>query len=95
MRVKWFENPDNIVYVDIEQFADNFGKETGISSLREKIEEFRNNPVPEGVTLTGVKRTAVKLFIPDLVFDKHLDMGETVWLFMGEMYPAYCIYWPQ
>lgn len=95
MRVKWFENPDNIVYVDIEQFADNFGKETGISNLRGKIEEFRANPVPEGVTLTGVKRTAVKLFIPDLVFDKHLDMGETVWLFMGEMYPAYCIYWPQ
>lgn len=95
MRVKWFENPDNIVYVDIEQFADNFGKETGISNLRGKIEDFRANPKPEGVTLTGVKRTAVKLFIPDLVFDKHLDMGETVWLFMGEMYPAYCIYWPQ
>ena len=38
MRVEWFENPDNVAYVDIE-------------------------------------------------------MGETVWLYVGETYPAYSIYW--
>lgn len=36
MRVEWFENPDNVAYVNIDDFADNFGKETGISGLREK-----------------------------------------------------------
>ena len=30
MRVEWFENQDNVVYADIDEFADNFGKETGI-----------------------------------------------------------------
>ena len=34
MRREWFENPDNIVYADTNEFADNFGKETGISDLR-------------------------------------------------------------
>ena len=94
MRVEWFENPDNVAYVPIEDFADNFGKETGISGLREKIEEFRQSPTAEGVVLIGKKRSALKLFIPDLVFSKHIDMGETVWVYIGEMYPAYCLYWP-
>ena len=84
MRVEWFENQDNVVYANIDEFADNFGKETGISDLRSKIEEFR-----------GKKRSALKLFIPDMVFDKHIDMGESVWIYIGESYPAYCLYWPQ
>ena len=29
MKKAWFENPDNVVYADIDEFADNFGKETG------------------------------------------------------------------
>lgn len=93
MRVAWFENPDNVVYCDVDEFADNFGKEVGISNLRQEIENFKANPVAEGVTLKGGKRTALKLFIPDLLFDKHIDMGESVWIFIGEMYPAYCLYW--
>ena len=36
----------------------------------------------------------MKLFIPDLVFDEHLDMGETVWLYMGEMNECYALFWP-
>lgn len=94
MRVEWFENPDNVAYVKIEDFAENFGKETGISGLREKIEAFRANPKAEGEVLIGKKRSALKLFIPDMVFDKHIDMGESVWVYIGEMYPAYCLYWP-
>lgn len=34
MRLAWLKNPDNVVYADINEFADNFGKETGISGLR-------------------------------------------------------------
>ena len=95
MRVEWFENQDNVVYANIDEFADNFGKETGISDLRSKIEEFRANPVKEGLILRGKKRSALKLFIPDMVFDRHIDMGENVWIFIGETYPAYCLYWPE
>ena len=95
MRVEWFENQDNVVYANIDEFADNFGKETGISDLRSKIEEFRANPVKEGLILRGKKRSALKLFIPDMVFDKHIDMGESVWVYIGESYPAYCLYWSQ
>ena len=95
MRVEWFENQDNVVYANIDEFADNFGKETGISDLRGKFEEFRANPVKEGLILRGKKRSALKLFIPDMVFDKHIDMGESVWIYIGESYPAYCLYWPQ
>lgn len=93
MRVEWFENPDNVVYVDIDEFAENFGNELGISGLREKIEDFKMNPEKEGKIITGIKRSAVKLFIPDMMFDKHIEMGESVWLYIGETYPAYCVYW--
>lgn len=92
MRLAWFMNPDNVVYTTVEQFADNFGKETGISQLGEKIRAFKENPVKGGVVYQGIKRSSVKLFIPDMEFSKHIEMGEHVWLFIGEMYPAYCIY---
>ena len=49
----------------------------------------------DGLILRGIKRSALKLFIPDMVFDKHIDMGESVWIYIGESYPAYCLYWPQ
>lgn len=95
MRAEWFENPDNVVYADVNEFADNFGKETGISDLRGKIENFRADPAREGVILRGIKRSALKLFVPDMVFGRHIEMGETVWVYIGETYPAYCLYWPQ
>lgn len=94
LKLEWLENPDNVVYVDINEFAENFAKETGISKLREEIELFKANPIPEGRVITGTKRTALKLFIPDLMFDKHIEMGENVWIYMGDIYPAYSIYWP-
>ena len=44
MRVEWFENPDNVAYVDIDEFADHFANELGLVDLRKKIEDFRDNP---------------------------------------------------
>lgn len=92
MNVNWFKNPDHVVYADAKEFVENFEKETGISSLKERIEEFEVNPVKEGIILKGIKRTSVKLFIPDLVFDEHIEMGENVWIYMGENYECYCLY---
>ena len=91
----WFENPDNVVYADIDEFADNFGKETGIDNLREKIEAFRADPVKEGINLKGRKRTSLKLFIPNMYFDDKIEMGDTVWAYMGENYECYCLYWKE
>lgn len=98
MRFGWFQDPDNVVYADVEEFADFFGKETGIENFRAKLEAFKAEPTKEGVLLKGKKRTTVKLFIPDLYFsDKKtkLEMGDTVWVYMGEYYPCHCVYWPQ
>lgn len=94
MNITWFKNPDNIIYAPVDEFAGNFGKETGIDHLREKIEDFKNNPVAEGVTLKGIKRTSLRLIIPNMIFKEKIDMGDTVWVYMGEMYEAYCLYWP-
>ena len=57
MRFGWFRDPDNIVYSDVNEFADHFGRETGVQNFREKLEEFRDNPTKEGILLKGKKRT--------------------------------------
>lgn len=98
MRFHWFQDQDNVVYADVDEFAENFGQETGIENFRQKLEEFRSNPVKEGILLKGRKRTTLKLFIPDLYFEEEqekLDMGDTVWVYLGEYYPSYCVYWPR
>ena len=43
----------------------------------------------------GRKRTTLKLLIPNLTFSEPIDMGENVWIYMGELCPAYCLYMPQ
>ena len=98
MRFAWFKDPENVIYADVDQFADYFGKETGVVDFRRKLEEFRNNPIKEGVVLKGKKRTSLKLIIPDLLFEdkeEKLPMGDTVWVYLGEVYPCYCVYWPK
>ena len=95
MNVNWFKNPDHVVYAPVEEFAGNFGKETGIHNLREELDAFRADPTPEGKNLKGIKRTSLKLMVPNMVFDEKIDMGNSVWVYMGENYEAYCLYWPQ
>lgn len=92
LRLEWFKDPDNIVYANADEFMDNFSKETGIENLREKMEDFVKNPTKDGLTLKGKKRTSVTIFIPDVTFDEHIEMGENPWIFMGESYEGYCIY---
>lgn len=94
MNIRWFKNPDNISYVDAEKFIPNFARETGIGDLREQIEDFMKNPVAEGKIINGKKRTSLRLLIPDLMFDERLEMGENVWIYLGEHNPCYCLYWP-
>ena len=92
MNINWFKNQDNVVYADTAKFVDNFAKETGIENLGAEIEKFRANPTEDGVTLIGKKRTSVKLLVPNLTFKEEIEMGENVWLYMGENYESYCLY---
>ena len=36
----------------------------------------------------------MKLFIPNLTFPEPVEMGENVWIYMGELCPAYCLFTP-
>lgn len=47
------------------------------------------------MNISGRKRTTLKLLIPNLTFSEPIDMGENVWIYMGELCPAYCLYMPQ
>lgn len=92
MNINWFKNQDNIVFADTKEFVGNFEKETGISNLAQKIENFKNAPSAEGETIIGKKRTSIKLLIPNLTFNQTIEMGENVWVYLGENYESYCLY---
>lgn len=98
MRFEWLKNQDNITYVGVDDFVREFGKLMKIDNLREIMDDFRENPVKEGVLVKGNKRSTVKLFIPDMYFEdqeEKLDMGDSVWVYQGDLYPCYCVYWPR
>lgn len=94
MNVKWFQNPDHIVYVNAEEFLPRFAKEIGIPDLKDQVEAFRANPAADGITLKGQRRASIRLFVPNLMFDEPIEMGENVWIYLGENYECYSLYWP-
>ena len=94
LNLKWIKNEDHVVYGTDEELIPILSKDLFIPDLGKKIRQFRENPVKEGVTLKGGKRSSVLMFIPDLYFDDDIVMGGNVWLYLGEMMPAYCVYVP-
>lgn len=98
MRFEWLKNQDNITYVKVDEFAKQFGKQMKVDNLREILDDFKRNPAKEGLLVKGNKRSTFKLFIPDLYFEdqpEKLDMGDSVWVYIGDLYPCYCVYWPR
>ena len=94
LTLNWLKDEENVVYGREEEIVPALAKDLMIPDLMAQIERFRQAPVKEGVVLKGGRRSSVRLFIPNLYFDRPLDMGENVWLYLGEMSPAYCIYRP-
>ena len=94
MNIHWFKDPENISYMKEDEFVKIFSKELGISKLQEAITKLRQEPTKEGITLKGLRRSSVKLFIPNLVFDETLDLGENVWAYLGPNYPCYALFIP-
>ena len=78
MHVNWFKDPDNVVYCKEEEVLPRLSKELGIGDLAERVAAFRAAPAAEGINL----------------FPEPIEMGENVWIYMGELCPAYCLYTP-
>ena len=89
MNVAWFKNPDHVAYCKEEEILPKLSRE-----LAQRVEAFRKEPSPEGENIKGRKRTTLKLMIPNLTFSEPVDMGENVWIYMGDLCPAYCLYTP-
>jgi hypothetical protein len=94
LTLNWLKNEDNVVYGTDEQLIPMLSKELAVSDLGRRIELFRESPVKEGVTIKGARRSSALMFIPDMYFDTDMVMGANVWLYLGEMRPAFCIYVP-
>lgn len=94
LTLNFLKDEENVVYAPESEIVPQLAADLLIPNLDEAIERFRQSPVKEGLILKGGRRSSVKLFIPDLYFDRHIDMGENVWLYLGEMSPAYCIFHP-
>ena len=82
----WFRNQNNVVCCRKEEVLPKLARELAIPDLSQRV---------EGVNISGRKRTTLKLLIPNLTFSEPIDMGENVWIYMGELCPAYCLYMPQ
>lgn len=94
MNINWFKDEENVVYVKEAEVLPRLSRELGIPELEELVAQFRADPSPEGLNVKGKKRTTLKLFVPNLAFPEPIDMGENVWIYMGELCPAYCLYTP-
>ena len=84
MHINWFRDENNLIYIN---------GATQLAEL-EKTLRFPGLEEAEGFTIKGPKRTSGRLFVPDLTFGRHIEMGENIFFFMGEMQECYVIYWP-
>ena len=94
MNRSWFQNRDHVAYCSEAEIIPRLSRELGISDLGQRVAAFRAHPTPEGENIKGRRRTTLKLMIPNLVFSEPIDMGENVWIYMGDLCPAYCLYTP-
>ena len=94
LNLTWIKNPDHVSYCKENEVLPRLARELGIADLAQQVEEFRTHPTAEGVNLKGKKRTTLKLVIPNLTFPEPVEMGENVWIYMGELCPAYCLFTP-
>ena len=91
MNMKWFQDPNHIIPISMEEFVDQYQNLFGIDNLRFKIEAFRENPKKEGEVLTGSMQTSFKLFVPKLAFDERMEKDENIWVYLGPSQPCFCL----
>ena len=93
MRINWFKDENNLVYINGATQLAELERTLRFPGLEEAANELRKHPTPEGFTIKGHGRTSGRLFVPDLAFGEHIQMGENIFFFMGEMQECYVIYW--
>lgn len=93
MNINWFCNEDNLVYINAEKDLHRLEVQLRLPGLEEAAKALHDNPTVEGLTLRGERRTTARLFIPDLLFNRHIEMGENIFLYRGDMLECYVIYW--
>ena len=94
MRINWFKDENHLVYINGATQLAELEKTLHFPGLEEAANELRQHPTAEGFTIKGPRRTSGRLFVPDLTFGEHIEMGENIFFFMGEMQECYVIYWP-
>ena len=94
MHVSWFKNEEHLVYIYGETVLPALVKALKFPGLTAAAAQLRDHPTAEGLSVKGPKRTSARLFVPDLVFDEHIEMGENIIFYMGELSECYVIYWP-
>ena len=94
LTLAWLGNPEHVSYCKEADMVPQLSKMLGIPDLEKQISLFKKQPVPEGIVLHGAKRSSARLFIPNLYFGEEIEMGENVWVYLGEMSPAYCLFTP-
>lgn len=95
MNLLWLQDPDNLVYVNAEKDLPMLERRLRLPGLAEAAQVLRQAPTREGLTLKGPRRTSARLFIPDLLYGRHIEMGENIFVFLGEMSECYVLYWSQ
>ncbi len=93
MRINWFKDENHLVYINGATQLAELERTLHFPGLEEAANELRQHPTAEGFTIKGPKRTSGRLFVPDLTFGEHIEMGENIFFYMGEMQECYVIYW--
>ena len=93
MNINWFRDEDNLVYINAEKDLHRLEVQLRLPGLEEAATMRHANPTPERLTRRGERGTTARLFIPDLLFGKHIEMGENIFLYRGDMLECYVIYW--
>ena len=91
----WFRNQNNVVCCRKEEVLPKLARELAIPDLSPTSGGIPEDTHSGRLNISGRKRTTLKLLIPNLTFSEPIDMGENVWIYMGELCPAYCLYMPQ
>ena len=84
MHVSWFKNEEHLVYINGETELPALEKALKFPGLTAAAAQLRDHPTAEGLTVKGPKRTSARLFVPDLVFDEHIEMGENIFFYMDK-----------
>ena len=82
MRINWFKDENHLVYINGATQLAELERTLHFPGLEEAANELRQHPTAEGFTIKGPKRTSGRLFVPDLTFGRHIEMGENIFFFM-------------